>query len=550
MFGSKDQSKVSDQNKVNSSKTIKSKVSSLKSSTSDKTNTSKEITRLEALCEVRTKDLNYTKLQLKSSLTAFDAMAVLVNYLANEIDAFACPTLTVKLNEVQEELTQAEDQIEKLKEQQVKLEQDILDCNKQHEKALTDLVNAQSINLLSQKEVLTQQNTENIRKVKEEHAQELEKIKTLQAEKKSDLTLEHKNNVDNLRLTHLEEIRTLQRKHENQMEDLHRQHRDKLEAITHTFESIKMTLSEKVESLRCECEEFRNRARMCEEALEQEANVRVQTALSPYRDLPREIESLKTVLEMRNQEIHDLRTQKIDLEKQLEELPPALEKITLLQQKIENLEAILQIKSDHEKQLNEKCHGLMRKFNKETRANKRLSMEFDELKWRMSQSELSGSQENILKMYSCSPSGSESGSPDPTRRFSRSPKHWDHRDGGGDQLSSSVTGDGSMESKVKRRSGTFIVHDRPSPLSSPKNKSVPGMPAINMSQSWAGTGESTTVPSPEESKPLSLSPPSQSLGLPVQPVAFLEVSTSERMASTESVKPQENVDEKQVISPS
>lgn len=259
MFGSKDQSKVSDQNKVNSSKTIKSKVSSLKSSTSDKTNTSKEITRLEALCEVRTKDLNYTKLQLKSSLTAFDAMAVLVNYLANEIDAFACPTLTVKLNEVQEELTQAEDQIEKLKEQQVKLEQDILDCNKQHEKALTDLVNAQSINLLSQKEVLTQQNTENIRKVKEEHAQELEKIKTLQAEKKSDLTLEHKNNVDNLRLTHLEEIRTLQRKHENQMEDLHRQHRDKLEAITHTFESIKMTLSEKVESLRCECEESRDR---------------------------------------------------------------------------------------------------------------------------------------------------------------------------------------------------------------------------------------------------------------------------------------------------
>lgn len=190
------------------------------------------------------------------------------------------------------------------------------------------------------------------------------------------------------------------------------------------------------------------------------------------------------------------------------------------------MEAILQIKSDHEKQMNEKCQGLMRKFNKETRANKRLSMEFDELKWRMSQSELSGSQENILKMYSCSPSGSESGSPDPTRRFSRSPKHWDHRDGGGDQLSSSVTGDGSMESKVKRRSGTFIVPEKPSPLSSPKSKSASGSSTIQMSQSWAGIGDSNTIPSPEDSKSLTLSPQMKSLTPPENSLSFPEMSAS------------------------
>lgn len=78
-----DQSKVSDQNKLN--KTPKSKVTSLKTPATDKANSSKEISRLEALCEARTKDLNYTKLQLKSSLAAFDAMAILVNYLANEV---------------------------------------------------------------------------------------------------------------------------------------------------------------------------------------------------------------------------------------------------------------------------------------------------------------------------------------------------------------------------------------------------------------------------------------------------------------------------------
>ncbi len=40
-------------------------------------------------------------------------------------------------------------------------------------------------------------------------------------------------------------------------------------------------------------------------------------ALRPYSNLPHEISSLKAVVEMRNQEIHDLRRQKQDLEKQV-----------------------------------------------------------------------------------------------------------------------------------------------------------------------------------------------------------------------------------------
>lgn len=131
----------------------------------------------------------------------------------------------------------------------------------------------------------------------------------------------------------------------------------------------------------------------------------------------------------------------------------------------------------------------MRKFNKENRANKRMSMEFDKLKWHMSQSDLSGSQENILKMYSCSPSGSESGSPDPTQRFSRSPKHWDYDDNSGDQLSMSVSCDGSNELKTRRRMDTFLVTDRNSPQNSPKYKSN----SVRMSQSWTTTEDQTDL---------------------------------------------------------
>ena len=44
-----------------------------------------EITRLEALCEARTKELNYTKMQLKARITSFEAMTTLVKYMSEEV---------------------------------------------------------------------------------------------------------------------------------------------------------------------------------------------------------------------------------------------------------------------------------------------------------------------------------------------------------------------------------------------------------------------------------------------------------------------------------
>ncbi|KAH3738165.1 hypothetical protein DPMN_044793 [Dreissena polymorpha] len=103
--------------------------------------------------------------------------------------------------------------------------------------------------------------------------------------------------------------------------ELHKQHQDKLEDITGRFDGIKMTLSEKVETLRSECDRLRDRAKHCEEALQRNSDFKVQCALAPYRSLPQEVESLKTVLEMKNKEINKLRTHNIQLQKKLEELP-------------------------------------------------------------------------------------------------------------------------------------------------------------------------------------------------------------------------------------
>ena len=58
--------------------------------------------------------------------------------------------------------------------------------------------------------------------------------------------------------------------------ELHKQHQDKLEDITGRFDGIKLTLSEKVETLRSECDRLRDRARSCEDALQRDSDYKVQ----------------------------------------------------------------------------------------------------------------------------------------------------------------------------------------------------------------------------------------------------------------------------------
>ena len=79
-------------------------------------------------------------------------------------------------------------------------------------------------------------------------------------------------------------------------------------------------MQEKVEYLRSECEDLKRREATYMEACQRDTELRVQSAIAPYRHLPQEIESLKTVLELRNQEIHELRHRNLDLQSEVSSL--------------------------------------------------------------------------------------------------------------------------------------------------------------------------------------------------------------------------------------
>ncbi|XP_012943332.1 uncharacterized protein LOC101859887 [Aplysia californica] len=462
------------------------------------TSSQKEIVRLESLCEARTKELSQARMQLRATTQAFDAMSVVVNYCCVELDAFECPTLALKLETVQRQLkdclTQIADltsekdaldknlsEISQQKEEASKLEQEARHKaqadREDHEKVQKDMEDTHNAALTAQRDELTQQHNEAVKKLHDFHDKQIDLQKQAFDRQLLDVKNENKMEINGIRISQLEEIQELRNKHDTQMEELHKQHRNKLEDITHRFESIKLTLSEKVESLRGECDDLRHRARSSEEALQRDADVKVQMALAPFLSLPKEIESLKTVVEMRNEEISKLRSRNMDLEKQLEEIPIARDKIISLQQKVENLEAIINIKTDHEKQLHEKCQILMRKYDKESRANKRLSMDYEQVMWRMSQSSEFGSSESLSKrQVSRSPARSETTSPDPRHR-TLSPNY--HGPNGDVVMRVKKRSSKSLcetDRKLRSRSATFVVEkdeklvESRSPSSSPQVK--------------------------------------------------------------------------------
>ena len=72
-----------------------------------------------------------------------------------------------------------------------------------------------------------------------------------------------------------------------------------------------------MEFLRTEGEELRRRESMFMESCQRDCEMRIQSAMASLSHLPQEIDSLKSVIELKNSELHELRHQNMDLQRQV-----------------------------------------------------------------------------------------------------------------------------------------------------------------------------------------------------------------------------------------
>ncbi len=124
-----------------------------------------------------------------------------------------------------------------------------------------------------------------------------------------------------------------------------------------------------------------------------------------------EVDSLKVVLEMKNEEIHKLRLEKALLEEKIEDFDKMRLAFNKANAQMEDLKAQLNEKNMLERKLSEENRQLYTSVERELNEKRRLTMEKEELEWRMksfseagamSMSMMEGKQQlwpRILKMF-------------------------------------------------------------------------------------------------------------------------------------------------------
>ncbi|XP_076319467.1 uncharacterized protein LOC143230215 isoform X3 [Tachypleus tridentatus] len=326
-----------------------------------------EIQRLEALCETRTKELNWLKLQLKHATLGFDSLTVLIKYLADDLDAFSNPRLANEVEKSREDLRKTETQLNQYQEE-------VEHLKKCHTKEVVTL-----------REELDLVHKDELARLVFKHEKEVEELKNEYHEKVVGLTETHAKASKEVQEKHSSEIQALKEQHKKLLEDLEKNFTVRLKDMEQSHEAVVLSLREQNHKLQQQLEELQQEKQSVEDALKQDTDSKIQLIMNQKTDLKKEVESLKTVLEMKKCEIQNLRTENLKMQKDLEELSVAKEQVEKLKARNEDLQARVDEKVEQERQLSCEQVKLRESYEKESKVNKRLSMEKEELVWKLKQ---------------------------------------------------------------------------------------------------------------------------------------------------------------------
>ncbi|XP_076331213.1 uncharacterized protein LOC143236684 [Tachypleus tridentatus] len=323
-----------------------------------------EIQRLGALCETRTKELNLLKMQLKHAILGFDSFCVIVKYLTEEL---ANPRIVTELKKTKDDLHKIEIQLRCYETQLEHLKKSNAEEIQELTITLTE-AHKEKIEML----VLAHQ--EELRSLKANHEKEVQDLKSIHVQSMKDTQIRNNSSVDSLREQHNRLIKDLERDFVNQLHQTMEDHK-----------KVQASLKQQLKELRKHCKDLQQEKKQMEGTLQQDTSTKLQWVLAQKSTLQKEVDSLRIVLELKTTEMHQLRKDNLEMKKELEKLPIAEKKIEILRRRNEDLQALIDEKVQVERQLTSESQQLKEEFEKESKMNSRLSMEKEELQWKLKQ---------------------------------------------------------------------------------------------------------------------------------------------------------------------
>nr|XP_046262223.1 microtubule-associated tumor suppressor 1 homolog A isoform X2 [Scatophagus argus] len=319
---------------------------------------------------------------LAASNCRFEAVSIVLQQILAERDEATrqCRDLSQELVNLRGELVCSVHSSERLEKERdelrVALEDTLQKVQKQHQKDLAEL--EERLQAFYQAEW---------DKVHLSYQEEADKCKTLMQQQIGDLKADHEATKVELEQRHAEQLRCDKQQYEMSLEELCKIHTQELQSLDKSLKDAEAALSGQIEALTVE-----NKA--LAEKLTAEENRRKQLADKSQKDshtlyLEQELESLKVVLDIKNKQLHQQEENLMEIDKLKEKNVKLNESLNKAQQENEDLKARLDRHTALSRQLSTEQAVLQESLQKESKVNKRLSMENEELLWKLHNGDLS-----------------------------------------------------------------------------------------------------------------------------------------------------------------
>ncbi|KAM3623377.1 uncharacterized protein V6R79_010375 [Siganus canaliculatus] len=231
-------------------------------------------------------------------------------------------------------------------------------------------------------------------KVHQMYQEEADKCRMLMEQQIEELRSRQEAEKKNQEVSHNQRMESLKLEYETSIEELKRIQQTDLENLEKTLKETETSLSEKVSELSAEKEALNEKLTAEEERRKRILNDKsLKDSHTLY--LEQELESLKVVLEIKNNQLHQKEKKLMDMDKLVESNVKLEECLKKVQQENEDYKARMDKHAALSKQLSSEQAILQQTLQKESKVNKRLSMENEELLWKLHNGDLLASPRRL-----------------------------------------------------------------------------------------------------------------------------------------------------------
>ncbi|XP_055449496.1 microtubule-associated tumor suppressor 1 isoform X1 [Psammomys obesus] len=337
-----------------------------------------ELAQYKTKCENQSGFILHLKQLLSCGNTRFEALTVVIQHLLSEREEALKQhkTLSQELVNLRGELVAASSTCEKLEKArndlQTAYEGFVQKLNQQHQADRTELENQ-----------LKEFYTSECEKLRNIYIEEADKYKTQLQEQFDNLNAAHEATKLEIEASHSEKVELLKKTYETALSEIKKSHEMEKK-------SLENLLSEKQESLEKQINDLKSENDALNEKLRSEEQKRIsrEKKTPQVMYLEQELESLKAVLEIKNEKLHQQDMKLMKMEKLVDNNTALVDKLKRFQQENEELKARMDKHMAISRQLSTEQAALQESLEKESKVNKRLSMENEELLWKLHNGDL------------------------------------------------------------------------------------------------------------------------------------------------------------------